>query len=255
MGYIKIFILTLLCNISLQAASIDSEVSKQEFMVKVFESIVTNNSSTYKTYLLKETILKDYIVKTKKLSNLSEDQDKELNAFVKDSHKEYLEEELRNFKKVQLTSKKINIIWSNVSLDSVSFEKTTNYGFESFSGSFYFKNKDNSEFFKMNFAGLLFDSCFQFEKTNTPFVDIGAKNRLATATLKKPYIENCVKLAQEFIDNYPNKFISEATFGNCPRCYCEKQYLEETEQSDGIERIKQNKLNFKLPDEYKKKGQ
>ncbi len=225
-------------------------------MTKVFESILTDNSSSYKTYLYKEILIKDYIIKSKKLSALSAEEEKKLNELVVSTHQEYLEGELENFKITQLKSKQINIIWSNVNLDSISFEKLNNSGQESFSGIFYFKNKDNSEFFKMNFEGLvLINGNFQLEKTYTPYADIGAKNRIATASLKKPYIDNCIKLAQEFIDNYPNKFISEATFGKCPKCYCEKQYINETEQTDGVERIRENKLNFKLPEEFKKKGQ
>lgn len=225
-------------------------------MTKVFESILTDNSSSYKTYLYKEILIKDYIIKSKKLSALSAEEEKKLKELVVSTHQEYLEGELENFKITQLKSKQINIIWSNVNLDSISFEKLNNSGQESFSGIFYFKNKDNSEFFKMNFEGLvLINGNFQLEKTYTPYADIGAKNRIATASLKKPYIDNCIKLAQEFIDNYPNKFISEATFGKCPKCYCEKQYINETEQTDGVERIRENKLNFKLPEEFKKKGQ
>lgn len=250
----KIIIQIFLISFSFKTYDISTDTDKQSFMINVFSSIVTDNSNLFTLYTHSKSSLKSYYFLSRKIDNPTIEQTNAFDQTLSSVHDDYIKEQKEYFSKIQAKAKELNIIWSNTTIDSLIFKESKSGGLPSLSGTIFFRNKNYSNFYKMNFEGLIsINDTLHIDKVFVPFIYIGPKNRLATVNIKKNYIDNCTKNAQEFIDYYPEKFISKAMFNDCAKCYCERLYFNETEATDGVQRIKVPHLPFHLPPKNKPK--
>lgn len=252
----KIIIYTLIffTCFSFKAYEKSTNRDKQNFMFKVFSSIASENPELFISYAHSKSSITSYYFLSRKIDNPTIEQQNILNQFFSASHNDYIKEKKVEFRKIQAKAKELNIIWSNTIIDSLVLKESKIDGLSCTSGTIFFKNKNYSNFYKMNFDALIsINDTLHIDKVYVPHTYIGPKNRLATENLKKNYIDNCTKKAQEFIDNFHNKSITTAMFNDCAKCYCEKLYFNETEEEDGVQRIKSQKLPFHLPPKNKPK--
>lgn len=249
-----IYILIFFISFSFKPNEKSTNRDKQNFMFKVFSSIATENFELFTSYAHSKSSITSYYFLSRKIDNPTIEQQNILNQFFSSSHNDYIKGKKVEFLKIQAKAKELNIIWSNTTIDSLVFKESKIDGLPFTSGTVFFKNKNYSNFYKMNFDALIsINDTFHIDKVYIPYAYIGPKNRLETENLKKNYIDNCTKKAQDFIDNFHNNSIATAMFKDCTKCYCEKLYFNETEEDDGIQRIKSQKLPFHLPPNNKPK--
>ena len=242
-----LLILGLTLGFKLQAQETTAIIPPKNFIISAFACIIANNETEFTKHLYDLEVLKSLVAKGRKLS---EKESQRMEENFKIPYKDYTDAQTKLYQSIQSKIKELNINWQDIAFDSVSFTKSAGE-FGGLDGSIYFKKKDNTEFYKANFKGLVkTQQRYAIETMYVPFVYIGAKNRMLTAAIKQQYLDSCISRTTEMLRTSKSELMKVA-IGNCIPCTCSKQYVNDTEQTDGVERVKR-KIKYQSKEVLKK---
>lgn len=232
---ILIILILLFCAVKSEAQDSTLSSNKIDFIVSAFSSIIVNNEAIYIKHIYSKEALKYRGLRGRLLSP---EQEKKFNLIVDIGHGKYIEEQEERFKVIQSKIKEFNIEWKKIAIDSVTFKPDTNDTESASFGTIYFRKNDNTEFYKTNFESILkFQGRYYLETIYVPHIYVGPKNRIYTNKIKQQYINTCISKHEYNLSMVKGSPVFKAMNTSCPRCDCEKQYVSETEQNDGVTRV------------------
>ena len=207
---------------------------KETFILSTFSNILANDE---KLFIEKICTRQALVYMALKGREIEKDKREAIDKLMNTSYPSYLNEQRDRFSAIQKKLDEIGIVRNKIKVDSISFQADPDFK-EKLSGTIYFRTDNNTEFFKANFKGMIkYEERYFVDQMYVPHIYVGPKNRIQTAGIKKQYIDTCLAKIK-YILSITKNTISTGFYGDCLPCHCEKEYVSETDQADGVERIK-----------------
>lgn len=233
-------ILFFLGDLTLLAQS--STAQRKEVLVKAIQALKSEDKEAFLACGLSKPAFKNYLLTLKNIKIVSPEHERGIDSIIDESYPEYMTMLADNYGTI--VRKTSQLKWNTLLLDSVQFSKEKG---KTNSGCIFLHYADNSAFYKMNFEELLLsEGLYYLQSLYVPYVDVGPRNRLLTKDLKNRFIDSCIVFNKRQAAMAKDKNMQEIIVGKCPRCRCENQYVSETDQRDGVARVKRY-LEFSRP--------
>jgi hypothetical protein len=218
------------------------------YLNNLFDCFRTADQKKLLELYVKEQDLAQTVKERRHISKLSPADQKEFDSLIHIGYESLKQGIIADFNHSLAAGTKLKIKWYDCVIDSLKTDSIKNeYGNLEFSGKIFFRQKDNSKFYIMNFMNLeRIDDFYAIDNLYTPYIHYGPGNRILTASIKKGYIKDCETMLTEFKNSMPNLDPKLFLGGKSISYHCECEYINQTNEADGVQRIKNRKYNMEV---------